>query len=366
MSIIKIQAYGCSSSAGPSSQDLWRGLNAGVDHSHALEDFSSRVCAWPDSSGSSLELLTNHLLLALKDTKKDLKDGAKLSPRLGVILASTKGCINDWVWDGSLNLENSDPVTPVLESFLARSELDPIEKICVSSACASSLVGVLLAQEWIRQGRVDQVLLLAADHGSEFVRKGFECLKAVSTTRARPFDQARDGLYLGDAAAAILIGKEGDFEIEGIATNTEGFAVTRPEQTGASLRRACVSAGVTNHQPDVVIAHGTATQINDQTEDQVFVSLFGEKKIPVTATKWSIGHTLGASGAMDLIAACEILREQKIFSIGNSTRIDSGFGSHYLLGNEPLQKQSSFERVLVTSLGFGGIHAAALLKRSRQ
>ena len=74
---------------------------------------------------------------------------------------------------------------------------------------------------------------------------------------------------------------------------------------------------------DLVIAHGTGTPINDACEDRVFTELFRAGAAPaVTATKGSIGHTLGASGAMDVIAACEALRRQRAFAITGARRID--------------------------------------------
>jgi 3-oxoacyl-[acyl-carrier-protein] synthase-1 len=210
------------------------------------------------------------------------------------------------------------------------------------------------------------VLVLAADHPARFVRQGFETLKVLSPTACRPFSGDRDGLVLGDAAAAILLTRDvGAFEIQGIATDTEGFAVTRPSHSGASLRRACVAALQTAPQtrPDLVIAHATGTQINDSTEDQVIYSLF-EDQVPVSSTKWCIGHTLGASAAMDVIAACEVIRRQDVFRIASTCETDPKLQSRFLAAKASLPEQFAASRVLVTSLGFGGVHSAALIGRT--
>jgi len=370
MSRCGILSYGCSSAAGPSVSAFWKALRSGTDHARPSPGFSSSVSSWPDSSSiSATDLLVRHLLFAWKDCLDglpgNLKDGVVFHPgRLGVILASTKGCIDDWVWQQNPDL-SGDPYGPLLEKFIIAAELSPLETICVSNACASSLTATLLGREWLSQNRVDHVLVLAVDRAGPFVHKGFETLRVVSSSVSRPFGKGRDGLCLGDAAAAILLCREGGLsEIEGIATDTEGFAVTRPEQSGSSLRRACLGAGAPHRVPDLIIAHGTGTVINDQVEDDVMTALFGEHKIPVTGTKWSIGHTLGASAAMDVIAGCEVLRTQSAFRIANTQEVDPQLRGNYLSANADLADPFHAERILISSLGFGGVHAAMMLRKS--
>jgi 3-oxoacyl-[acyl-carrier-protein] synthase I len=384
MSRCGILSTGCSSSAGPSVDAFWTALQKGIDHARPTPGFISSVCSWHGSGptaeqdsapSSTLDLLVRHLTVAWKDclTRVPHQNTDFRSQRLGVILASTKGCIDDWVWKQNPDLPelNGDPYVPVLEKFLAISELAPVETICVSNACASSLTAILLGREWLRQDRVDHVLVLAVDRAGPFVRKGFETLKVVSSSKSRPFAKNRDGLCLGDAAAAILLSREGGVvEIEAVATDTEGYAVTRPTQSGASLKRACMAVGAPGIVPDLIIAHGTGTIINDQVEDGVMHSLFGDRRIPgvppgvpTTGTKWSIGHTLAVSAAMDLIAGCEVLRTQKVFKLANTEQVDPQLRGRYLTANEPLVDGFHAERVLISSLGFGGVHAALMLKK---
>jgi 3-oxoacyl-[acyl-carrier-protein] synthase-1 len=326
---------------------------------------TARTGAW--QGDGALEILVSHSLAAWRECLDGLSDSRRRevlgSRRLGVIFASTKGCVDDWVWQTEPDL-GRDPLTPVLEAFISAAELSPSDSICVSNACASSVGALLLAREWLAQERVDHVVLIAADHPARFVRKGFETLKVLSPTSCRPFSGDRDGLVLGDAAAAILLSRDhGEIEIQGVATDTEGYAVTRPEHSGASLRRACVAAGAETLRPDLIVAHATGTKINDATEDHVFCSLYGAASVPVTATKWSIGHTLGASAAMDVIAACEILRRQEVFRVAPTTALDPALRSRFLAAGSELP-HGPLSRVLVTSLGFGGVHSAALIAKA--
>ena len=388
MGLTRILAYGCSTAAGRTVDQFWRSLSEGEDCSRtvdlvwprtiALRDstighVAATVCAWPDSPGeSACDILVRHLAYAWGDCRKTLSGSLG---RLGVIFASTKGCIDDCVWDEEPDL-SQDTIRPVLDQFLRVSGLRSDDSICVSNACTSSVTALWLANEWLRQDRVDHVLVLAADRIGPFVYKGFETLKVLTPTICRPFSGARDGLRLGEAAAAILLGRSSDQEsgeredsssnsvgLLGVGLDTEGFAVTRPAHSGESLKK--VFRSFSPVKPDLIIAHGTGTLVNDQIEDQVFSSLYGERAVPVTATKWCVGHTLGVSAALDVIAACRILQGSQPFWIGNTPEIDSRFSSSYLSAGTDKNSLRP-RRIFVSSLGFGGVHAGVLLERVGQ
>jgi 3-oxoacyl-(acyl-carrier-protein) synthase len=94
-------------------------------------------------------------------------------------------------------------------------------------------------------------------------------------------------------------------------------------------------------------------------EDAVYRRLFAT--VPVTCTKWSVGHTLGASGAVDLIAACEMLRRGEVFRIANTEAPDPAFAARYLT-RQARWSGPPPARALVASVGFGGMHGAALVE----
>jgi hypothetical protein len=246
---------------------------------------------------------------------------------------------------------------------LAAAKLTPAVSISVSNACASSLSAVYLGMKWIEQKRVDQVLILSADLVGTFVQKGFNALNALTPSFPKPFAKNRDGLALGEAVSAILIGETSTvfpLKINSIGIEAEGYAVTRPSPSGNSLKRAYLHTE--KLRPDLIIAHGTATLINDIAEDQAFYELFSDT-IPITGTKWAIGHTLGASGSMDLIAAFQAMKHGQSFSIATTTEVDPEFRSQYLTCNsEP--RPLTLNTVLVSSLGFGGVHAVALITKT--
>ena len=113
-------------------------------------------------------------------------------------------------------------------------------------------------------------------------------------------------------------------------------------------------------KPISYFAHGTATRANDETEDRVFSALF-DRSPWITGTKWMIGHTLGASGLIDTIVAREVIRSGRAPALMTTKSIDPVFKGRYITEHA---KTLPAKKVLVTSLGFGGVHGAALVGRA--
>lgn len=301
--------------------------------------------------GAVRELLAKRLLTAWEEARAAMPSAerAAMEGDCALLFASTKGCVEDFVWKSA----EGDPYSPVMEEFLRHSRLKPRRWLTVSNACASSHTAIQLARDWLGRGVARYALVLAADFVGPFVLQGFHSLGALSPTMARPFDGGRDGLLLGEAAGAVVLSREGSGPaLLGTAVDCEGHAVTRPESSAGSLQRA-IRAALAGREPGAVIAHGTATPANDRAEDQAF-SLTLPHRPWVTGTKGSVGHTLGASGLVDLVAACEWLAGGGGFPITGCRAPDPAFRSRFLLGGENVRARS----VLVTALGFGGVHAA--------
>ncbi len=365
--MISVLGYSCSTAAGSTPERFWHALTTG----HDCRDKSTARpgCFWQERQESQLDTLVYHLSVAYSGLKLSLESAGKdvlKGDRLGVIMASTKGAIEDFIWRDTVG--QSDFISPVLNRFIADVKLRPARIAVVSNACASSHGAVFLASRWFESKAVDHVLIVAADGVGPFVWQGFNSLGILAKETCRPFAGDRDGLQLGEAAAALLLSRTipADLVIEGIAINSEGSAVTRPAKTGESLRKACVGALNPNvGAPQLIIAHGTGTKLNDQTEDQVFSQLFGRHQTPVlTGVKWCTGHTLGASGAVDLIAAALALKHNTSFPLTNSIEKDPTMADRVALSSTSIH-QGGIERVLITSLGFGGANAAAVLARAR-
>lgn len=359
-----ISAYGCTSAAGFSANELWFGLMKGTDHSNDFNRYGAffpMAYSFPQKNPtlSKRALLVQNLISSWNQIINKIRP----SNNFGIIFASTKGFIDDVVWGKEIPTE--DTISPILNDFILKTGISPKRSICISNACASGLGALYLANSWIEKGLVEDVLLLAADAVGPFVLQGFQSLKVLTKDRTRPFSEKRSGFFLGEAAAGILLTKRpGMFFVRGVGIDSEGYAVTRPSQSGNSLKRAVEIAKRNSKLPiDLILAHGTATPVNDSIEDRVFYDLFFRKgeHPTITGSKWSIGHTLAVSGILDLILGCEAIKHQNVFSIANSFKQDSQFLCNYLTQGKTIDR--SINSFLVTSLGFGGMHACALVER---
>lgn len=306
-----------------------------------------------------LELLSEKLMRSFAAVQSDLRR----DQTYGVILASTKGMSDDFVWEENSAGHQRDPLTPLLNEFLRRAELTPQRSVCVSNACSSSLAALALAERWMNAG-ISQVLIVAADAVTPFVVKGFQALKLISASGVKSFSAERNGFFLGEAAAAVVvtqIQRNSSLQIHSPGLDSEGSAVTRPSSSGASLREAALRIpGLVDSPPEILIAHGTGTVINDATEDLAFSDLFAQSPW-ITGTKWCVGHTLAASGALDLIAAAEALRTQRIFRLETTDEADPKFKCRYLVRGAETPR--AFSRIMISSLGFGGMHASVLVEK---
>lgn len=365
-----VVGYGCYTAAGRGAHALYQGLLAGRDYCTRLDATGwpvvpmtgARLCRWqePPPGATQKEQLAQALLACLDEirTVQPRAEEALRSPKLGVIFASTKGCIEDHVWEANFAEQSEDTLTPVLKEFLDVSGLSPRLSLCVSNACSSVHGALWLAKEWMKQQRAEHVLVVAADQVGPFVVNGFSALKTFAESRVTPFAKERQGIQLGDAAVALLLSAsiESFAVISGIEIESDGFAATRSDQSGAALKHVVTKLP----KPDLVIAHATGTPANDVVEDHVYGAVYG-RSVPVTCTKWSVGHGLGASGGIDVIAGLEVLRHQKTFAIGNTAEADPAFSARYLVQGSSVD-QGPLRRIMTSTMGFGGMHGALMLE----
>ena len=244
----------------------------------------------------------------------------------------------------------------------------------ISNACASGSNAVGHAWDLIRSGQATRVLAGGYDALSELVFAGFDALQALSPTVCRPFDARRDGLALGEGAGVIaletlehaldrnapILG-----ELIGYSTSIDRHHLTQPHPQGdtarAVMKSACAIAGVSPADVDYVNAHGTGTVLNDSSEAIAISGWAGRRAetLPVSSTKASVGHLLGASGAVEAVVCLMALREQWVppQMVFETPDPECRF---------PIVRRPRDERVnvaLSNSFGFGGVNAALILRR---
>jgi 3-oxoacyl-[acyl-carrier-protein] synthase II len=244
----------------------------------------------------------------------------------------------------------------------------------ISNACASGANAVGHAGNLIRTGQAERVIAGGYDALGELVFSGFDSLQALSPTVCRPFDARRDGLSLGEGAAVITLeshasaqrrGAEILGELIGYGTSIDHHHLTQPQPQGSTTRavmkQACANAGVTPDEVDYINAHGTGTLLNDSSEAIAISEWAGPRAatLPVSSTKASIGHLLGAAGAVEAVVCLMALREQWLPPQTLFETPDPA--CQFSIVKQP--KAARVNVVLSNSFGFGGVNAALVFRR---
>ncbi len=252
-----------------------------------------------------------------------------------------------------------------------------------ASACSSSNHAMGTALRLIQHGEADVVLT----GGSEATVNAsgvaaFSALKALSTRNddptgaSRPFDKERDGFVLSEGGAILVFesrdhalarGARIHAEVLGFGMTGDAHHLTAPdpsaEHCAASMRNAVKDAGLTPEQIAYVNAHGTSTPLNDAIETRAIHKVFGAhaRKMVVNSTKSMVGHTLGAAGAIELIATVLSVKEDVVHPTINHKTPDPECDLDYV-PNEA--RRVSVPYALSNSLGFGGHNTSIVVGKA--
>jgi 3-oxoacyl-[acyl-carrier-protein] synthase II len=304
--------------------------------------------------------------------------GARSGIAVGTTLAGN-GPLTEWLASRATGAgELSRGETGALARDLAERHGAGGPVSTVSVACASGTAALGLGAEWIRTGDADMVLAGGADAIASFVFSGFDALRALSMTAARPFDVARDGLTLGDGAGFLLLEEEAHARrrgapifarLAGYGSASDAQHMTRPDPEGRGLVRAIqaalVRAGRTASEVGFVSAHGTGTTFNDAMEEAALAHVLGAlaRIVPVNGIKGAIGHTLGAAGALEAVLTVLVLARQLVPPTAGhaASRADSPL---VVVSGRCLVPARPITVALSTSAAFGGMNAALVLERA--
>jgi 3-oxoacyl-[acyl-carrier-protein] synthase II len=262
-------------------------------------------------------------------------------------------------WSATRRVRSYMPHEPVMQAMSVFHFDSPVR--IVSNACASGTNALGLACQMIRAGAVRRVIAGGYDALSELVFAGFDCLRASTAEKCRPFDVNRSGLALGEGAAVFCL-EEGDSGlcITGYGSSADTHHLTQPHPSGCgplnAMRRALQAARADAASVDYVNAHGTGTPLNDSSEARAILELC--PKTPVSSTKSMTGHALGAAGAIEAAFCCLALREQ--FLPANINFAESEFPLD-IVANKI--RPAKARRVISNSFGFGGANAALLIEQ---
>jgi 3-oxoacyl-[acyl-carrier-protein] synthase II len=247
----------------------------------------------------------------------------------------------------------------------------------LSSACASGATALGHAFGTIRSGRAAMVCAGGVEALCPFIIAGFNSLRLLSKRRCRPFDAARDGFNPGEGAAMMILESAASARargavplavIKGFGMALEAFHHTRSNPDGSGIARGMRQALSQSQcgalMVDHVHLHGTSTVINDLSEYNGMKTVFGEamNAVPVCSTKSMTGHTLGAAGAVSAVFAVLSMQQSIVPATLFHETLDPQFAGLNVL-KAPLAKECN--RVMTTSLGFGGEVASLLFEKAQ-
>lgn len=249
--------------------------------------------------------------------------------------------------------------------------------MATSAACASSLQAIGAGYDLIRLGRQKAVLCGGSEEAHPTVTASFDILFATSSgyndhpeLTPRPFDRDRDGLVCGEGAGVLVLedydharqrGAPILAEVTGYHTGGSGEHVSQSDQAAISrcIRGALSEAGIPPETVDYISAHATGTIQGDLEEARALREIFGDS-VPVSSLKGHIGHTLGASGAIELAAALRMMRDNVIYPTLNlRNEDDKVHGLKYIKRTE----KCPVNTILKNCFAFGGINASLVCQK---
>jgi 3-oxoacyl-[acyl-carrier-protein] synthase-1 len=244
----------------------------------------------------------------------------------------------------------------------------------VTNHAVGGTQAILEAYHAIRSGQADRAVVVAYDMGVEpQALFYYQQLGVVSERHLKPFDCEHDGTLLADGAAALVLESEASVlarsatcygEIIGGLSASEAAGLFSIEADGQHLsdliERTLDVAELSKKEIGLVVAHGNGNSKSDDSEAQAIRSVFAQNEVPVTAFKWSMGHTLCASGVLDAVMTSYALEAKCAPGIANLQQIASTCNDLALSASHQTLNPNSF--ALMINRGFASMNACLVIK----
>ena len=407
---VVITGLGLVSPLGNDVESSWRSLLAGecgageitqFDHTDYPVHFACELkefdpTNWIDRKASRrMDRFAQMILAAARQAESDSRiDVSKEPERVGASIATGIGGLRSYqeCYD-VLRTRGPDRVSPFsIPSIIPNMgagwvsiELGtkgPLMSEC--TACAASNMAIGDAMDEIRLGRADVFFAGGTEAPITQVGiAGFDAMRALSRRNddpvhaSRPFDNERDGLVMGEAAAALVL-EELDHarergatiyaELLGYGVSADASHMTEPDPTGENPARAMTmaiaDAGVDPSEVGYINAHATSTPLGDASETRVIKLALGEenaRKVAISSTKGATGHCFGAAGAVEAVFTVMAVRERRVPPTINYEVEDPDCDLDYV-PNES-RDAPDLTVALSNSFGFGGHNASIVVRR---
>lgn len=251
--------------------------------------------------------------------------------------------------------------------------------LTITTACSAGANAIGEGMRLLRDGSADVVVAGGAEAPiTPWVMSGFAAAHALSERRddpgtaSRPFDADRDGFVMSEGSAVLVLERLSDArargatvraELLGYGRNTDAFHLVAPPPDGRGARDcmllALADAGLSPSDVAHVNAHGTSTPHNDVAESRAIRAVFGDSAPPITSVKGTIGHSIGAAGAIEAVASILTLENETIPPTANFTTRDPEIDLDVVTEPRALPPGA----VVSNSFAFGGHNAVLVFAR---
>ena len=265
------------------------------------------------------------------------------APDVVLILSTTKG-------------DNLDLLTPAHTIAQALGCVNP--PVVVSNACTSGVCAQITAQRLLMTKQYRTAIVIGCDVQTRFIVSGFQSFKALSQDECRPFDAARKGLNLGEAAATIILRyteqpPANSWVLEADSIHNDANHISGPSRTAEGSLRCLLDVKGNADDLAFVSVHGTGTLYNDDMES-VAIQRAGLGSISVTGLKGYYGHTMGAAGVLETLLGMQAVEHNTIVGVrGFSTP-----GTKEAVNISALHRPTAKHSFIKLLSGFGGVNAA--------
>ncbi|KWF73741.1 beta-ACP synthase [Burkholderia multivorans] len=353
---------------GNTLQGVWARLLNGetgisaVPSPYSLKNNSAAVIKL-ESRGDArdtLDHLTRHVLAEAANHAR--LDFPRHAPRTMLIIGTSFGARLDDARSAAEPLDRW--VNDIAEEF-------GLTPVVLSTACSSGSDALLLGSRLIQAGIADRCICGGADVLGESKRLAHTGLGTMSSTALRSFDHRHDGTLLGEGVGLLVLERRGTHSVaplavlRGTGSSNDAAGLTAPDKEGNGIRlaidRSLDDAGLARKDIGIINAHASGTFTNDRIESTAYTSMFGASRPMVFATKGALGHTLGATGALEAIALILALNHKVVPPIHGLETPIPGFELPLPVG-EPAPIDARYGISL--TIGFGGFNTSLVFERN--
>ena len=248
----------------------------------------------------------------------------------------------------------------------------------LACSCGTDMMG--LGYDLIRRGDADVVICGASEATiTPVIVAGFIAMRAMSRRNddpegaCRPYDEDHNGFLIGEGAAVVILestesverrGAEPYAKMTGVGRTTDAYNITDPDPKGLGVLRAMQlavkSAGLEGERIGYMNPHGTGTVAGDGPESRAMAEINPNAR--VSATKSTLGHSLGASGAIETAICALAIKERTIPPMRNLSKLAEDCAELDYVVNEP-RDAPDLEAALCANLGVGGHNVAVVLEK---